>query len=105
MFANVYERRREIGIFMAMGAGSPWIAAIFLLKAAIVGLTGGILGYFTGTILAVILGPKIAGIPVLPIPFYAIYSILISVVLSLLASIIPAIKATRVDPVVILQEE
>ena len=105
MFANVYERRREIGIFMAMGAGSAWIAAIFLLKAVIVGLIGGILGYFTGTILAVILGPKIAGIPVLPIPLYAIYSILISVVLSLLASIIPAIKATRVDPVVILQEE
>lgn len=105
MFANVYERRREIGIFMAMGASSSWIAGIFLLKAVVIGLTGGILGYFTGTILAVILGPKIAGIPVLPVPLYALFSILISMSLSLLASIIPAIKATRVDPVVILQEE
>ena len=105
MFANVYERRREIGIFMAMGASSRWIAAIFLLKAAIIGLTGGVLGYIIGTLLALILGPKIAGIPVLPIPLYAVYSVLISMGLSLLASIVPAIKATRVDPVVILQEE
>ncbi|MGE5343504.1 MAG: ABC transporter permease [Candidatus Omnitrophota bacterium] len=105
MFANVYERRKEIGIFMAMGASSSWIAGMFLLKAAIVGLIGGVLGYISGTILAVILGPKLAGIPVLPVPLLAVYSILISILLSLLASIIPAIKATRVDPVVILQEE
>ena len=52
MFANVYERRREIGIYMAMGANSTWILKLFLLKALIIGLAGGIIGYILGSVLA-----------------------------------------------------
>jgi putative ABC transport system permease protein len=105
MFANVYERRREIGILTAMGAKPVWIVKVFLLKALYIGLTGGIAGYIIGTVMAVILGPKFAGIPVLPIPVLFVYSVVLSAVIALLASIVPVIKATRVDPFVIMQEE
>lgn len=105
MFANVYERRREIGILTAMGARPGWIARVFLFKSLLIGLVGGIIGFILGTLLAVILGPKLAGIPVLPIPIYALYGLIISVAISLTASILPVRKATRVDPYVILQEE
>lgn len=105
MFADVYERRREIGIYMSMGATPLWIVKLFLLKAVIIGSAGGIVGYLIGTILAILLGPKIAGIPVNPIPIYLLFSILISVVLALVASLIPAIKASRIDPVTIIQED
>lgn len=105
MFANVYERRREIGILTALGAKPGWIARVFLFKSLLIGLAGGIIGYIFGTLLAVILGPKLAGIPVLPIPVYALFGIIISIVISLTASILPVRKATRVDPYVILQEE
>jgi len=105
MFANVYERRREIGILTAMGAKPIWIVKVFLLKALYIGLTGGVMGYIIGTLMAVILGPKIAGIPVLPIPILFVYSLALSAVIALLASVVPVIKATRVDPFVIMQEE
>ena len=68
MYANVFERRREIGTLMALGANSGLVLRIFLLKALILGLAGGIGGYVIGTILAVILGPKLAGVIVLPMP-------------------------------------
>lgn len=105
MFANVYERRKEIGIYMAMGADSPWIMNLFLLKALIIGLTGGVIGYIFGSVLAVFLGPRIAGVEVFPLPEYIFYSILISTAIALVASSIPAFKATKVDPSIIMKEE
>ena len=105
MFANVYERRREIGIYMSMGANSPWILQLFLLKALIIGLAGGIFGYILGSALAVILGPRIAGVTVFPLPMYALYSVVISTVIAFAASAIPAFNATKVDPSLIMKEE
>ncbi len=104
MFANVYERRREIGIYMSMGANSNWIQKIFLLKALIIGLAGGVIGYILGSAFAVFLGPRIAGVPVLPLPMYALYSMAISTVIALGASAIPAFNATNVDPSLIMKE-
>lgn len=105
MFANVYERRREIGIYMSMGANSQWILKLFLLKALIIGLAGGVFGYILGSGLAVILGPRIAGVPVLPLPMYALYSVAVSTVIAFAASTIPAFSATKVDPSLIMKEE
>ena len=46
MYANVFERRREIGTLMALGAGSSLVLRAFLLKALLLGLAGGIGGAF-----------------------------------------------------------
>lgn len=105
MFANVYERRREIGIYMALGADSGWIMKLFLSKALIIGTTGGLIGYILGTALAVILGPRIAGVPVYPIPIFVVFSLLVSTILALAASAIPAAKAARIDPSSIMKED
>jgi putative ABC transport system permease protein len=104
MFANVFERRREIGILIALGARRTMIQRIFLLKALLLGLVGGVGGYFVGTVLAIILGPSVAGISVRARPDWLILSVAISVVLSLLASVIPVSRATRLDPAATLQE-
>ena len=45
MYANVFERRREIGTLMALGANSYLILQIFLLKALLLGVVGGVGGY------------------------------------------------------------
>jgi len=105
MFANVYERRREIGIYMAMGANSPWILKLFILKALVIGLAGGIFGYIFGSVLAMVLGPRIAGVAVYPLPIYAVYSVVISTAIAFVASAFPAINATKVDPSLIMKEE
>lgn len=104
MYANVFERRREIGTLMALGANSGLVLRIFLLKALILGVAGGIGGYVLGTILAVVLGPKLAGVIVLPMPLLALAAVGISVTLALVASYFPARRAARLDPCATFQE-
>lgn len=104
MYANVYERRREIGTLMALGAGSTVVLKMFLLKALWLGLAGGVAGFVLGTLLAVILGPKLAGVPVPPMPILAPWAIGVAVAIALLASYFPARRAARLDPSTALQE-
>jgi len=104
MYANVFERRREIGTLMALGAESGLVLRIFLLKAALLGLVGGIGGFVIGTTLAVTLGPKLAGVPVLPMPMLALWAVGISAGITLVASYFPARRAARLDPVATFQE-
>jgi putative ABC transport system permease protein len=104
MYANVFERRREIGTLMALGAESFLILRIFLLKALLLGVAGGIGGFAVGTLLAVTLGPKLAGVPVLPMPTLALWAVVISAGIALLASYFPARRAARLDPCATLQE-
>lgn len=105
MYSNVHERRKEIGILMALGAMPSWIVKMFMLKASIIGLIGGIAGYAAGTAMAVTLGPAMAGIPVFPMPQLIAYSMVISIAITLIGSLPPAYRATRVDPYVIMREE
>ena len=104
MYANVFERRREIGTLMALGAESFLILRIFLVKALVLGVAGGIGGFIAGTILAVSLGPRLAGVPVLPMPILAVWAVVISTGIALAASYFPARRAARLDPCATLQE-
>ena len=104
MYGNVHERRREIGTLMALGAGSGFVLKMFLLKALLLGLTGGVAGYVLGTVLAVVLGPKLAGIIVLPMPTLIIWAVVISVIIAVVASYFPARRAAHLDPCSTLQE-
>jgi putative ABC transport system permease protein len=104
MYANVFERRREIGTLMALGADSGLVLRIFLLKALILGIAGGIGGYVLGTLLAVVLGPRLAGVVVLPMPMLAVLAMGVSVALAILASYFPARRAARLDPCATFQE-
>ena len=104
MYANVFERRREIGTLMAMGAGSSFILKMFLLKALLLGLAGGIGGYIIGTVLAVTLGPKLARIPVLPMPILMVWAIAISTAIALVACYFPARHAAYLEPSSTIQE-
>jgi putative ABC transport system permease protein len=104
MYANVFERRREIGTLMALGAGSRVVVRMFLLKALLLGLAGGVAGYVLGTIVAVILGPKLAGVPVLPMIWLLPVALAIALLVCLGASYFPARRAARLDPSAALQE-
>ena len=103
MFANVHERRREIGILMALGARPGAIVHLFLLKSVLIGVAGGVIGYGLGTVLAVVFGPSFAGMPVSPVPSLALYGLGLSIGVALLASVIPSVRATKVDPSIIMQ--
>lgn len=104
MWANVEERRREIGTLITIGWGRRHIYWLFLAKAIILGLVGGVLGYVTGTVSAVILGPYLAGLKIGPVIGYFWWSILVAIVISLAGSWYPTYRAARIDPAVIMQE-
>jgi putative ABC transport system permease protein len=104
MYANVFERRREIGTLMALGAGTGLVVRMFLSKALLLGLIGGVGGYVLGTLAAVGLGPRLAGVPVLPVPWLLPLGLALAVLVCLAASYFPARRAARLDPTVALQE-
>jgi len=104
MFANVFERRREIGTLMALGAGSPVVLRMFLLKAVWLGLAGGVGGYLLGTAMAAVLGPRVAGVPVLPMLTPLFWAVGVAVLVCVAATYLPARRAARLDPSAALQE-
>jgi putative ABC transport system permease protein len=104
MWANVEERRREIGILITIGTKRSAIYRLFLSKAVILGVVGGIGGFIVGTGVAMILGPQLAGLQVSPMPLYLLLSVVVAVLIALLGSIIPVYRAARFDPAVIMQE-
>ena len=105
MWANVNERKKEIGILRMIGTLKSEIYKILLVKATVLGLFGGILGYLLGTISAYYLGPVFAQIQVSPIPLFILWAVLISVGISILGSILPAYFAAKIEPFSNMQEE
>lgn len=104
MYNNVLERRKEIGTLVALGANPRTILKIFLKKALVLGILGGFGGYILGTVMAVILGPFIAGIPVFPIFYLLFIAVGISVFITLMASYFPARYAAKLDPCTSLRD-
>jgi putative ABC transport system permease protein len=104
MFANVSERRKEIGTLMALGAAPKLVARLFLGKALVIGLAGGALGYLIGTGLAIGLGPMLSGIEVQPVPTLGVLAVVVAAVIALVASYPPARRASLVDPCICFRE-
>ncbi len=104
MWANVEERKREIGTFLALGAGRGNVYRLFFAKAAVLGLVGGLGGYILGTASAMVLGPELAGLAVQPVPIHFVWSLLVAVAIALAGGLYPTFRATRLDPASILQE-
>jgi len=105
IWANVNERRKEIGILRMIGYHRRHIYYILVLKAIIMGIVGGIAGYILGTLAAIWLGPQFAGIAVSPIYTLLLVSMVISISISILGSIIPAYLAGKIEPFSNMQED
>ena len=106
-FNNVRERRQEIGVFRALGYRSTQILAVFLVKAALLGFTGALIGTFGGFFFGVMTSeiPESAGMSTLFTPSLMVAILLLSPVLACVASWAPALMAARQDPAEILGEE
>ncbi|MCX6223458.1 MAG: FtsX-like permease family protein [Bacteroidia bacterium] len=104
IWANVNERHREIGILRMIGYHKRHIYSIFILKAMIMGVAGGVIGYLLGTVLAIWLGPQFANIKVVAIYSLLAVSVVLSVSISILGSIIPAYMAGKIEPFSNMQE-
>ncbi|MBT6603977.1 FtsX-like permease family protein, partial [Candidatus Bathyarchaeota archaeon] len=59
MVSSVHLRRREIGVFLSLGADALFVYRIFLFEAVLLGLAGGLLGAGLGVASSVLLGPLV----------------------------------------------
>jgi len=115
MVMSILERTREIGIMKAVGGDDRDIRLIFLVEAAIIGLTGGVLGILLGWVVgrAINFGANIyiqsQGGPtgdLFSLPAWLIGgAILFSILTSLLAGSYPASRAARLDPIQALRHD
>ncbi|OPX73549.1 MAG: macrolide transporter ATP-binding /permease protein [Methanoregulaceae archaeon PtaB.Bin108] len=115
MITSVYERTREIGIAMAVGASERDVMEMILTECAVLGCIGGIFGDLLGVFFATVMntlggqflasrfGDVFAGfldseIALVTIPLLAA-GLCLALGLSLLAGLYPAWKASRLNPV------
>jgi len=105
MWANANQRKKEIGTLRMIGYPKSKIYFLLLSKAIVMGFLGGVFGYVIGSAIAYFLGPQLAGINVHPLPILLLWSVLLSVFISLLGAIIPAYAASRFEPFTNIQEE
>jgi ABC-type antimicrobial peptide transport system permease subunit len=107
-YQNVTARTREIGLMKAMGTSNWGIVLMFLAKACMIGLMGGIIGFFLGSLIAEYFGKEIfrfTAPDIKPLWNLFLFTILLFPVLWMLASWIPALKATQVDAARTLSQE
>ena len=111
----ILERRREIGIFKALGAADSDVKQLFFVEAGVMGLAGGLLGvtfgWFIGT--GITWGTNVylkrQNLPVahvFSVPWWLVLgAIAFAVMVSLAAGLFPATRAARLNPVEALRYE
>ncbi len=103
-YISVLERTKEIGILRAIGASKKDISRVFNAETFIEGLTAGVMGILITLLLTLPINiiikklANISNIAVLPVKG-AIILVIISVVLTIVAGLIPARMASKKDPV------
>lgn len=108
---SVQERTKEIGILRAIGASKKNVSSMFTAETVIIGFASGLLGVLVTYLLCIPINAiinSLTGIPnldaILPVSA-AIILVGISVVLTLIAGMIPSRSAAKKDPVVALRSE
>jgi len=103
--ASVIERRTEIGLMKALGAGSGTVGFLLAAEQLLLAVVGGGAGYAIGIILARLLGEKIFGAS--PEPSLIVFFVIIALAagVTILGSAFPLRRASRYEPAPILRGE
>jgi putative ABC transport system permease protein len=105
MATAIFERRAEVGLMKALGAGKLAIASVFFAEATLLALFGGLVGFAAGGLLAHQIGRSIfdSQITIPPVLLPVILSI--AVVVTFAGSAAAVFKAVSLDPVFALRGE
>lgn len=105
MTIAVSERTNEIGLLVALGARRGTVLGLFLGEAVLLAAAGGLVGLLAGIGIAQLAGLLAPALPVSTPWTFALGAELMAVVIGLLAGVLPARKAARLDPVDALRAE
>ncbi len=103
--ASVIERRTEIGLMKALGAGSGTVGFLLSAEQLLLAFVGGGTGYALGIVLARLVGEKIFGAA--PEPSLIVFFVIIALAagVTILGSSLPLRRASRYEPAPILRGE
>jgi putative ABC transport system permease protein len=108
MAMSVAERTREIGIKRAIGGTRGRIIRELVVEAGVIGLIGGVIGVTLGVLLIQAMnasGQATGNVLFTFSPYIAVFAVAFSTILGMLAGLVPAWGAARLDPVQALRYE
>lgn len=105
MTAVVAERRKEIGLRKALGASDDSIRSEFMGEGVILGAAGGLLGAFLGFWFAQAVSMNVFNSTIVMMPWLIPVTLIVSVLVTGAACMIPIRSATQVDPALVLKGE
>jgi putative ABC transport system permease protein len=105
MATAIFERRAEVGLMKALGAGKMAVASIFFAEAALLALSGGMLGFGLGTMLAHQIGHSIFNSEISIPPVLLPVILAIAVIVTFVGSAAAIRRAVGLDPVFALRGE
>jgi putative ABC transport system permease protein len=105
MATTIFERRTEVGLMKALGAGKLIVASVFFAEAALLALLGGIVGFGIGTMLAHQIGRSIFSSDISISPVLLPVILAIAVIVTFIGSAAAIRRAVGLDPVFALRGE
>jgi putative ABC transport system permease protein len=103
MFMSVLEQTKYIGILKALGATNSDVLKLFLMEASVIGLVGGVLGVLLSFGVSAVLSDF--GISSLITPELAVFGLVFSAAVGIIAGLVPARNAASLPPVDALRYE
>jgi len=101
---SVSQRTKEIGLRMALGASGGNTIALIVRNSVVMVAIGGVIGLVAATLLARSMEGILFGVEPFDVPSFTMAAITLMIA-GVLASVLPALRTTRVDPVVALREQ
>ena len=105
MATAIFERRAEVGLMKALGAGKLAVASIFFAEATLLALLGGLAGFGVGSVLAHRIGHSIFGSEISIAPVLLPVILAIAVLVTFSGSALAIRRAVGMDPVFALRGE
>ncbi len=103
MLVSVSERTREVGLLKAVGVGQRQILAVFVTEAGLLSTLGGLIGLAVGWLLVALLVRVFPALPASPPTWAVVAALGISVGVGVIFGLLPARRASRLEPIAALQ--